>query len=90
MNRSNRRNRSRRALGAAVAGILAGASIAVGCGQASEAKGGTPAEVNGCNGPNGCSSDETRDKGSAAKHAEAVADANGCNGANGCSGEMRE
>ena len=91
MTRSNRRNRSRRALSAAVAGILAGASLALGCGPASEANTDPTAEANGCNGPNGCGSDEgMEEKGGAAQHAEAVADANGCNGPNGCSGEMQE
>ena len=91
MKRSNRRSPSRRALGAAVAGILAGASLALGCGQASEAGVGPTAEANGCNGPNGCSSgDEMGDESGTGKHAQAVADANGCNGANGCSGAMQE
>jgi hypothetical protein len=89
MKRSNRRSPSRRALGAAVAGILAGASFALGCGQASEAGVGAAAEANGCNGPNGCGSEsETDGKGEAGQHA--VADANGCNGPNGCNGETQE
>lgn len=89
MKQSNRRSRSRRALGAAVAGILAGAPLALGCGQTSEAGVGATTEANGCNGPNGCGS-ETDEKGDTAKHAEAMADANGCNGPNGCNGEMQE
>ena len=79
MKRSNKRSRSRRAIGAAVAGILAGASLAVGCGQTSEAKSATVAEAsddaNGCNGPNGCGSESESEKGDTAKHAEATADA---------------
>ena len=86
MKRSNTRIR---ALSAAVAGILAGASLALGCGQASEANAGATTEANGCNGPNGCGSEGMEDEGEAAQPAEAVADANGCNGPNGCAGEMQ-
>jgi hypothetical protein len=87
MNPIQNRSRSRRALGAAVAGILAGASFALGCGSASEAGVKPTVEANGCNGPNGCGSeDDMGDEGGTGKHAEEVADANGCNGANGCSG----
>ncbi len=87
MKRSSTRGRSGRALGAAVAGILAGASLAIGCGETSEATA-TPTEANGCNGPNGCSGESP--EGDTAKHAEVTADANGCNGPNGCNGEMQE
>ena len=56
MKESNRRTRSR-ALRAAMAGILAGASFAaVGCEKSSDAATATAAaDTNGCNGPNGCS-----------------------------------
>jgi hypothetical protein len=86
MKRSKTRSRSRRALSAAVAGILAGASFALGCGEASEATA-TPSEANGCNGPNGCGGEAGEGD---AKHADASTDANGCNGPNGCNGEMQE
>jgi hypothetical protein len=89
MKRSKIRNQSRRALGAAVAGILAGASLALGCGQASEATGGPATEANGCNGPNGCGG-ESAEQGAGAQHAQAESDANGCNGPNGCNGEAEE
>jgi hypothetical protein len=84
MKRSKTRKGSRLALSAAVAGILAGAALGLGCGQTSEATG-TPSEANGCNGPNGCGGESGE---GAAKHAEA--DANGCNGPNGCNGETQE
>jgi hypothetical protein len=88
MKRSKIRNPSRRALGAAVAGILAGAALAIGCGPANEAVA-TPTEANGCNGPNGCGG-ESAEPGDAAQHAQAESDANGCNGPNGCNGETQE
>jgi hypothetical protein len=87
MRRTKIRSQSRRALGAAVAGILAGASLALGCGQTSEATA-SPTEANGCNGPNGCSG-ESAEQGDA-QHAAAESDANGCNGPNGCNGETQE
>ena len=90
MKRSNRRSTSRRALGAAVAGIIAGASLALGCGQTSEAGVGAAAEANGCNGANGCGAEGMGENGGEAKHAAADADANGCNGPNGCNGESQE
>lgn len=86
MKRSKIRNQSRRALGAALAGILAGASFAIGCGEASEAAA-TPTEANGCNGPNGCGGES--ESGDATQHAQSE-DANGCNGPNGCNGETQE
>ncbi|TMA30702.1 MAG: hypothetical protein E6J87_17485 [Deltaproteobacteria bacterium] len=65
MKRSKTRSR---ALCAAVAGILAGTSLAIGCGATgdvagapNDARDGTAkhaeavADANGCNGPNGCS-----------------------------------
>jgi hypothetical protein len=71
--------RKQRALGAALAGILAGSSLLLGCGQAGEA---TPSEANGCNGPNGCGGEQ------AGAHAGGeTAEANGCNGPNGCGAE---
>ncbi len=73
-----------RAVAAAIAGILAGTLLAVGCGGA---EAGTSAadttEANGCNGANGCSGEAMTEPASADAHA----DANGCNGANGCGGE---
>jgi hypothetical protein len=69
--------RRQRALGAALAGVLAGSALALGCGQSSEA---SQAEANGCNGPNGCGGEAE----AAGGHA---GEANGCNGPNGCGGE---
>jgi hypothetical protein len=75
MKESNRRIRAR-ALRAAMAGILAGASFAaIGCEKSSEAADTTAAaDANGCNGANGCSA-ESEGKGDTTKHAEATADA---------------
>jgi hypothetical protein len=77
--------RTKRALGAAFAGILAGSALAMGCSDGVEAAagGGTPTEANGCNGPNGCAAEANAASGARATHAEA----NGCNGPNGCGGE---
>jgi len=76
MKESNRRTRSR-ALRAAMAGILAGASFAaVGCEKSSDAATATAAaDTNGCNGPNGCSGESDGKGDTAKKHAEATADA---------------
>jgi hypothetical protein len=75
MKQARNRSRARQALGAAMAGILAGASLAaIGCGQTSEAAG-TATEANGCNGPNGCGSEAESEQGDTAKHAEANAEA---------------
>jgi hypothetical protein len=71
--------RTRRALGAALAGILAGSSLLLGCGQPGEA---TPTEANGCNGPNGCGGEQMGIHTSTDSE-----DANGCNGPNGCGAE---
>ncbi len=66
--------RTRRALAAALGGILAGSALALGCGQPSQ---GAAVEANGCNGPNGCSGEKTK----------TATEPNGCNGPNGCSSE---
>ena len=76
MKESNRRMGSR-ALRAAMAGILAGASFAaVGCEKSSDAVTATAAaDTNGCNGPNGCSGEGDGKGDTTKKHAEATADA---------------
>jgi hypothetical protein len=76
MKESNRRTHSR-ALRAAMAGILAGASFAaVGCEKSSDAATATAAaDTNGCNGPNGCSGESDGKGDTTKKHAEANADA---------------
>jgi hypothetical protein len=79
--KAHSRKRARRALGAALAGILAGSTLALGCGQSSDA---SPSEANGCNGPNGCGGEQE-----AAPAGGAHAEANGCNGPNGCGGEAQ-
>ncbi len=85
MRRSTTSLRAKRALGAALAGILAGSGVALGCGQQGEA---TPTEANGCNGPNGCAGEQAEPaKGAAGAAPAAEADANGCNGPNGCAAE---
>ena len=75
MKESNRRTRSR-ALRAAMAGILAGASFAaVGCEKSSDAETATAAaDTNGCNGPNGCSGESDGMGDTTKKHAEATAE----------------
>jgi hypothetical protein len=71
MKRSKTRER---ALGAALAGILAGSTLALACGQTSEAqpavkdgsgaqaKDAADADADGCNGPNGCGSEKENAK----------------------------
>ncbi|HYC77591.1 MAG TPA: hypothetical protein VEI02_08190 [Planctomycetota bacterium] len=77
MKNVNSRRVSKLALGAAVAGILSGASMIGGCGSKDAAR----ADANGCGGPNGCGG---------AKKEGAKAEANGCNGPNGCNGAHQE
>jgi hypothetical protein len=74
--KDSRKKRAQRALGAALAGILAGSTLALGCGQTSEA---STTEANGCNGPNGCGGEQ--------EQGHESGDANACNGPNGCGGE---
>lgn len=61
-------------LGAAIAGVLAGALMLTRCSGDTEAKHKT--EQNGCNGPNGCGAKGDKQKG----------DQNSCSGPNGCNG----
>lgn len=82
MRKSHANRRAQRALGAALAGILAGSTLALGCGQTSEA---STVEANGCNGANGCGG-EAEAATAGGDHAEA----NGCNGPNGCGGEAED
>lgn len=72
------------AIGAAVAGMLAGAGLVLPSTVHAEAKkGGT--ERNGCKGKHGCGSKGTH--GSKKKDGK---DKNGCNGPNGCSGKSKD
>jgi hypothetical protein len=68
----NRNRKSHLALGAAVVGLFAGATVLQSCGGAPA--GSSQAERHGCNGPNGCGGQDQK------------AEANGCSGPNGCDG----
>ncbi len=67
---------SNMALGAAVAGIIAGSMLIGGCSKDSKGEG-QKTEGNGCNGPNGCGAQKKAEK-------------NACNGHNGCNGAKTE
>lgn len=68
----NPRTRSKTALAAAVAGLLAAPLAMTSCSKNDTA---AAAERNGCNGPNGCGGHGAKEK-----------DTNGCSGPNGCNG----
>lgn len=91
MSKSKQVKRASCALGAALAGILAGTALTATPSLAGET---SETEANGCNAANGCSAEQ---KQADAKRAEDAAkkssapaeesDANGCNSANGCAAE---
>jgi hypothetical protein len=93
MKTTTQKKRSPLAVGAAVLGILAGASLG-GCGKTDDK---AKAEANGCGGPNGCGGKTEHKKesngcganGCSAK-AEGKKEANGCGGHNGCKGETKK
>jgi hypothetical protein len=78
MKNVNDRRVSKFVLGAAVAGILSGASLIGGCGASNDA---AKTDANGCGGPNGC--------GGTKKEGEKK-ESNGCNGPNGCNGAHKD
>jgi hypothetical protein len=88
-----RRKASPLAVSAAVAGIIAGAGLTVGCTSKKVAEKPTEpqptAERNGCSGANGCNGQHTTPTtGTTTETKEQTAggEANGCNSANGCKG----
>lgn len=71
---SESKRKSPLVLGAAIAGVLAGAFLLTRCNGSTDAS--HKAGQNGCNGPNGCGAKGEKQKG----------DQNSCSGPNGCDG----